>query len=65
MEPDAEMPESYRIWLLCKRHNTLWWSGGISNQPYIMNLEFAACEIARDIFDDQLQSYRDIIQNAK
>lgn len=62
LKPDAEMPEPYRLWRACERHNTLWWSGGISNQPYIMMREFAACEVASDIFDDQLANMREILQ---
>jgi len=62
IEPNAEMPEPYRLWKTCKRHNTLWWSGGISNQPYVMMREFAVCEIASSQFDEQLDNYREILQ---
>jgi hypothetical protein len=61
MKPDAEMPEPYRLWKACERHNTLWWSGGISNQPYVMMREFAVCEIADRQFDEQLENYREIL----
>lgn len=60
-ESEAEMPEPYRLWRACQRHDTLWWSGGISNQPYIMMLEFQACEYARAIFDEQVKNYQDIL----
>ena len=61
-KPDAEMPEPYRIWKTCQRHDTLWWSGGISNQPHIMMLEFAVCEIADDAFDNQLRNIKNILR---
>ena len=60
-KPNAEMPEPYRLWRACQRHNSMWWSGGVSNQPYIMMHEFATCEIASNIFDEQIQNYREII----
>lgn len=63
-KPGAEMPEPYRIWLSCQQHDTLWWSGGVSNQPHIMMLEFQACKLARSTFDEQLDNYRDILNNA-
>jgi hypothetical protein len=62
--PEAKMPEPYRIWRICQQHNTLWWSGGISNQPYIMMLEFDVCAAASADFDEQTENYRRII-NAK
>lgn len=58
----AEMPEPYRIWLQCKAHDTLWWSGGISNQPHILMREFNVCRIAENIFKDQLKNYASIIR---
>lgn len=60
-KPDADMPEPYRIWKSCQRNNALWWSGGISNQPYVMMHEFAVCEIASNIFEKQVENYREII----
>lgn len=62
LELDAEMPEPYRLWKTCERHNTLWWSGGISNQPYVMMREFAVCEIASSEFEEQIGNYRKILQ---
>jgi hypothetical protein len=62
LKSDASMPEPYRIWRACQRHRTLWWSGGISNQPYIMMLEFAVCETASADFDKQLGNYKAILQ---
>ena len=40
---DAEMPEAYRLWRLCQDSSSLWWDGGISNQPHILTLEFSVC----------------------
>lgn len=61
LNPDAEMPEAYRLWRTCERHDTLWWSGGISNQPHVMMLEFSACEMASNTFDDQLANIKKIL----
>lgn len=62
-EPDAKMPEPYRLWKACEQHNTLWWSGGISNQPYIMMREFDACQAATRVFETQVENYRRILQD--
>ncbi len=62
-EQDSKMPEPYRIWQACERHNALWWSGGVSNQPYVMMQEFAACQIAQDTFDRQVANYKRILQD--
>jgi hypothetical protein len=56
------MPEPYRILLACRRHGALWWSGGISSQPYVMMLEFGACRLAEGYFDEQLENYKNILQ---
>lgn len=59
--PEAQMPEPYRIWLQCRANDTLWWSGGIADQPHILMREFNRCRIAEKIFGEQLENYRAII----
>lgn len=49
----AEMPEPYRLWRMCEEHSSLWWPGGVSNQPHILMAEFAACEAAYSDFREQ------------
>ncbi len=58
----AGIPGAYRIWSACKRHNELWWPGGISNQPHILMDEFMVCEVATKMFDEQKSNYIKIIQ---
>ena len=50
---DAEMPEPYRLWRICKQWDKLWWPGGIANQPHILMMEFAVCAIASAYFQDE------------
>ena len=42
----TEPPEPYRLWSMCRSSNSMWWSGGVADQPYILSLEFAVCEAA-------------------
>jgi|AACY02.18.fsa_nt_gi hypothetical protein len=57
----AEMPEPYRIWLQCRANDTLWWSGGIADQPHVLMREFNRCRIAESIFREQLENYKAIM----
>lgn len=43
---DAEMPEAYRLWRTCDKYRTLFWPGGLGNQPHILMLEFSVCNAA-------------------
>jgi len=42
----AEMPGPYRLWRLCRDNDTLYWPGGLADQPFILLMEFQACERA-------------------
>ncbi len=63
-DASAEMPESYRLWRMCQRNNTLWWDGGMSNQPHILMLEFAVCETEYNSFQEYRNNMEHIV-NAK
>jgi hypothetical protein len=43
-------PHVYSIWLRCKQWGTLWWQGGIADQPYVLMAEFAVCENVQSQF---------------
>ncbi len=44
-EPD-QMPEVYGLYQQCHEWNTLWWPGGIADQPHILMMEFDECALA-------------------
>ena len=48
------MPEPYRLWSFCRRKNSMWYNGGVADQPYIQMLEFGVCEQAYGIFRSQV-----------
>ena len=54
----AEMPEPYRLWRACERHNKLFWDGGIADQPHILMMEFSACERATQSFQKHIEKLR-------
>ena len=58
----ATVPEPYRLWRMCKKWNTLWWGGGISNQPHILMLEFMVCEAATAQWQDDLANMEKILR---
>lgn len=62
VKEDIDMPEPYRIWRTCERYGSLWWEGGISNQPYIMGLEHAVCENAWNLWQEELQGIAKIVR---
>jgi len=58
---DAEMPEPYRLWRICKRWNKLWWAGGMADQPHILMMEFAVCAAADAQFQGDLANMEKIL----
>jgi len=48
---EAEMPEAYRIWRLCR--DTPWWPGGVSDQPHLQLMEFAVCASAYEEYQQE------------
>lgn len=63
--PDAEMPEVYRLWRQAKRWDKLWWPGGIANQPHILMMEFSVCEAAHAQFQDELLNMENILSDTR
>ena len=37
------MPEVYGLYQQCKEWDTLWWPGGIADQPHLLMMEFDEC----------------------
>lgn len=48
---DADMPEAYRYWRLCR--DTPWWPGGVVDQPHLQLMEFAVCASAYENFQQE------------
>lgn len=56
------MPEPYRLWRLCERHNTTYWPGGLANQPHLLLMEFAVCASAYGDWQAELANMEVLIR---
>jgi len=65
-DPDAEMPEPYRIWRMCRDSSDRWWPGSMANQPHLQLLEFAVCEtVYNDFNSNQVTNVERIINGSQ
>ena len=55
------VPEAYRLWRLCQ--DNPWWDGGMSNQPYLLMLEFAVCANAHQHTQEYLANTQRILSD--
>lgn len=55
------LPDVYRLWRLCRKHNTLWWDGGIAQQPHFLMLEFEVIDQAHEAIESYQKSVFDIL----
>ena len=61
--PKAEMPEVYRLWRMCQNNNSLWWPGGMANQPHLLMMEFVVCNNVRQQFQADLINMEKILRD--
>ena len=50
---ESPIPPTYTIWQQCRKNDTLWWDGGLADQPHILMLDF-------DIYERVVRRYPEL-----